>query len=1298
MREFYKGLRVAFLSCCLVLSYQLFADHHTGGEMRYYTLDSATGSFVVELILDRYCNKTEISNSLSYTSVEYTNSGYLSRGRSFKYQRSKFIPFACSMDTSSCSTNAGNKIERRYYYDTIVIQKSNKECLLYYTGSNRSYSDNLATWNTPILLYLSFIPSYANYSTRFEEPFRHSLVTNTLNKIRYDISDVERDSFGILASRPIVGIAPTFSGASLSYSIEKGSMNPSSLTDARPLQIAESSLNFQFDSIILTPTLSLFSWMTLLRSEYRKINDGLKDTMIMISKSNIERLLVSSGISSQLALHSISTSAPEVKIAGVKSTICNQGTPVVLRYAFPIEKAIEINRYQLNSNSRNISSQTSSQRIIGTSIDSFIIFLNYSPSQKDTIWNLEFLLSACHTSSNSSFTRYAKAEIEEFNYRIFDEDSILSCSSTAKINILIKKGVNFSYGSRVSNAPLDYLNVSSPRDTWIIAELITPNSQCPFRDSIYLNQGSVFTTNVQPYPPSCSGYCDGRAKLTISGSNGPYLIYWSNNSTSDSISSLCPRKYVVEVKDKDNCKQYDSAIIQDLQGIEALWSIDTPITCYGYSNGRGHIQVTSSLKPSSYNWDHTSSTDSFLSSMDSGSYSGKYNYTNQYGKSCDQNFSFYMPQPDSISINSIVNDNPCFGDSIGKIVLLPTGGNGIFSYFKNGTPSSTSIFTNLKKGIYTFSVQDFRGCISSDHSISLGSPNRVDLNLDIQNPNCNESKNGQLKVINSIGGVNPFRYKFLNTWHDSTFIRGDLETGIYLLHYEDANSCKRDTYITLQAQYKLKVLVDSFAHSNCPNAQAGHIALRLLNGNGPFTLRLDSSATTNLSTNTWTNSNLMKGMHTILIKDKFQCPWDTLISIIEPDSFLILSTIKNVTCYNGSDGKISTFISGGTPPYSAIKWYDAQGEIAQSDQLKPGEYTMMFTDKVGCKFEKKYEVKNKPEYKVVLEEIKKISCFGFSDGELKALVTGGKPPFQYNWSGMSGVEEIYKTASVGLQTIEVTDNDGCTTRGNLSLNQPPKLKIENIKTNLQNCAAPTNGILSIIATGGTTAGALSYQYSIDTVQGYSLNNTFQNMKLGRYLLRVRDINKCNVDSNFEFVNGLKIEVSLPSTMNIPLGETIQLTPNFSYASNTGAHDIKSISWTPSIGLSCADCAEPFATPLVSTSYKLVVKYGAEDCITEAKMFLNVMKAMDLYIPNSFTPNGDGKNDVWMVYGKNILEIKISVYDKTGELMYRSNDFRTGWNGSYKGEPARSDAYTYLIKTNFVDGSTQQYTGILNLIR
>ena len=81
--------------------------------------------------------------------------------------------------------------------------------------------------------------------------------------------------------------------------------------------------------------------------------------------------------------------------------------------------------------------------------------------------------------------------------------------------------------------------------------------------------------------------------------------------------------------------------------------MDSQITCYGGSDGKGHINVTSSLKPNDYLWTNVIAVDSFLNHLSAGNYYGIYKYINHAGNACDQNFNFIIPQPDSMYMKII---------------------------------------------------------------------------------------------------------------------------------------------------------------------------------------------------------------------------------------------------------------------------------------------------------------------------------------------------------------------------------------------------------------------------------------------------------------------------------------------------------------------------------------------------------------------------------------------------------------------------------------------------------------------
>ncbi|THU40431.1 T9SS type B sorting domain-containing protein [Niastella caeni] len=88
----------------------------------------------------------------------------------------------------------------------------------------------------------------------------------------------------------------------------------------------------------------------------------------------------------------------------------------------------------------------------------------------------------------------------------------------------------------------------------------------------------------------------------------------------------------------------------------------------------------------------------------------------------------------------------------------------------------------------------------------------------------------------------------------------------------------------------------------------------------------------------------------------------------------------------------------------------------------------------------------------------------------------------------------------------------------------------------------------------------------------------------------------------------------------------------------------------------------------------------------------------IFIPNSFTPNGDGLNDVLRVYGYKIKEMKLVVFNQWGEKLFESADQSRGWDGSYKGKIQPSGVYMYVCRMILTDGTTMDKKGAINLIR
>ncbi len=83
---------------------------------------------------------------------------------------------------------------------------------------------------------------------------------------------------------------------------------------------------------------------------------------------------------------------------------------------------------------------------------------------------------------------------------------------------------------------------------------------------------------------------------------------------------------------------------------------------------------------------------------------------------------------------------------------------------------------------------------------------------------------------------------------------------------------------------------------------------------------------------------------------------------------------------------------------------------------------------------------------------------------------------------------------------------------------------------------------------------------------------------------------------------------------------------------------------------------------------------------------------------AFSPNGDGKNDVWKVQGRCIKEIEVRIYNRWGEKVYESYNAQESWDGTYRGKPLDTDVYVYVINVTMQDGTTKIIKGDITLLR
>jgi gliding motility-associated-like protein len=201
-----------------------------------------------------------------------------------------------------------------------------------------------------------------------------------------------------------------------------------------------------------------------------------------------------------------------------------------------------------------------------------------------------------------------------------------------------------------------------------------------------------------------------------------------------------------------------------------------------------------------------------------------------------------------------------------------------------------------------------------------------------------------------------------------------------------------------------------------------------------------------------------------------------------------------------------------------------------------------------------------------------------------------------------------------------------------------------------------------------------------------------------YTVIGHDLYHCFSDTAY-----LKVEVqplplvSIDPVVVIPGGTSTTLVPNSS-------PDVVSWNWTPPDYLNCTTCSTPISMPIAPITYTLTVT-NAEGCVASANVTVRLSCSENaVHIPNAFTPNHDGNNDLFYPMGSGIkIILFFQVYSRWGQLLFSrkdipANDKSFGWDGTLNGTNQPAGTYVYMIQAECFTGETFLLKGTLELLR
>lgn len=860
-------------------------------------------------------------------------------------------------------------------------------------------------------------------------------------------------------------------------------------------------------------------------------------------------------------------------------------------------------------------------------------------------------------------------------------------------------------------------------------------------------KANVVQTNI-----TCFGANNGALVLEIVGGTPPYTVNWNGpdgfTSASTSISGLIPGDYVLKITDSQGIVSTQTYTITEPTELTLKTTSEKDVTCFGAENGEILIFVSGGTLPYKYIW--LKDGNPFATTSDISNLSpGEYSVTVTDANDCHpQTANYTITEPKVLSVTLLEKSYlKCFGDSTGYIQIEVEGGTprkisaGVFDYdYKwtgpNGFTSNNKNISNLKAGDYTLEVVDSMGCTEKLQA-TIYQSSEIKISVTEKPVSCYGSNDGTIEIKIS-GGVEPYLIEW-NNFAKGTYLE-DLGPGTYTVTVTDANFCQVSKSIVIEeTQFSIHPIVKNVT---CNGAQDGSISLNVIGGVPPVTLIWDDNVNAGS-----TRNRLNAGTYTVHLSDA-SCSFTKSFTILEPLPMDATSTIKDAfDCDNPNSGSISLVVSGGTEPYSFV-WSNGKTSKDLTD-IPAGTYILNITDKNGCALTKQYEIKRPQPLNMTVNVVPDYHC---ESGELKmicsAQVTGGMPPYQYLWSndaGNSGSDKMVYSQS-GIFLLTITDHLGCSTSKTFELNIP----IIGIDYQMIECNDKTYRFDAMIPYGQSSDYAYLWNFGdnqTSTLQHaehkYTLAGTYQvTLKITNgtcettFVRNVEIIDKpvlllnkipvfCPGDSILLHVSGAKsyrwFDGSTSDSILIKnSGDyTVEGTNKYGCSSVLyfSAKNFDSYGFT--IQTDKNEVSEHNAQVSFSTDYlpdaeyywdfgdenfgsgyspshtynvdrsgfydvKLTVK-NPDGCIENAVKRIWIINTE---LKNTFTPNGDGVDDIFMK-GWNI-----KIYNRNGVLMYEGMD---GWDGTYKGKEANNDTY-FVVLYYSTEKGIKTNTGFITVIR
>ncbi len=819
---------------------------------------------------------------------------------------------------------------------------------------------------------------------------------------------------------------------------------------------------------------------------------------------------------------------------------------------------------------------------------------------------------------------YAINGVSQPSVNIASSPYTLNAASAGTYTIVSVTDANLCSGTGIGNATVSYYPV--------------PTATLSGTTSVCTGGSALLTVSLTGTSPYNFVYTDGTTPVTVT--NYVSTVYTANVTPAATVTYT-----LLSMSDSHGCDGTlaGSAMIT-VNAPPSLTLAGTNLSCFADNSGSIDLTVAGSGAPFSYSW---TGPDGFtagvedISSLAAGYYA--VTVTNIYG--CSSSANITLTQPSLLTMGNTGNIALlCNGDNNGSGSFTPAGGTSPYTFttITNtagaviATTASSATFTNAGAGTITIQTDDANGCQATS-SLTITEPQALSLSALLStsiegshNINCFNGTTGTISLTVT-GGTAPYNYTW-TTADGSGLVpaaasQTSLTAGTYTVTVTDANGCTASGSYTLTHPSPLAVTVaaDDNLIGTCASSTSQLTATVTggveLAGGGYLYSWSPSAGLSAANIADPVAKPASTTTYTVIVTDANGCTATGSVTVnVAPVLTAFAFTDDNtIGDCPSSVAHLDVNVSGGEAPY-LYSWSPSTGlnfTNIKDPEAKPAAtttYTVTVTDANGCMAVSTVTITVAPPITVnVTVDDNLIGTCLTSVANLSATVTGGEGGYTYSWDNAStlgspaSANTTAKPAVTTTYTVTVTDANGCTGQGSITLNIAPPLSVVASADDITigTCASSVSQ-LDATVTGGE--GGYTYKWTPSTGldDSYIQNPVAKPSVTTTYTVTVTDANGCTASSS------VTVSVLPALTLTLSADDYSIGTCGTSEAQITsvvgGGEPGYTYSWSPAAGLSATNIANPVAKPAATTTYTLVVT-DANGCTVSNSITINVLSPL-----------------------------------------------------------------------------------------